>query len=219
MTPKETLRDILVSDLPHEFVNALIERLTYVYKESTAKANNDPAWGESGARYIRGHYRHVLSNELLMKLASEHGLSAAMKKTETDSADFLVVSAGRLSLTISHVKGKKIVPDRARHREQYSKINSHLPQTDMFESSYIDNNADIYAIICHGESGKGDLGFVGFSFINEQANRVLDHVPVQDVADLQFIQTKAVDERDEMLAEVQKAEPMLKKPQEKKEAS
>ncbi len=205
------LVEILASELPPEFIIDLKRRLTSVYKESRAKAVNDPAWSEAWDSYMYGNYRHVLSNITLEKLAAQHNLPVEIKKTETESANFCVVKTNKLAFTISHVKTPKSVPDRARHREQYSRINNHLPQRDMFEEHYIDNNCDIFAIICHGESkNSNELGFIGFSFTSAKGNRVLEHISLDEIYELQYIQTKKTSVRDIALAEVQKTEPVLK---------
>ena len=70
----QTLKEMLIENIPPEFVKELIDYMEHIYADSYAAMVNDPELGEEQAKNVIGHYRRGRSETHLQRAAIKHGL-------------------------------------------------------------------------------------------------------------------------------------------------
>jgi hypothetical protein len=183
------LFELLLADLPSGFCSGLVARMQFVYLESFESVKNDPRFGEPEMRYMHGHTRRALVEFGLRELAAEHGLGVEMKRADgVGGPEHVMLTSGRFCFTACHISTINSFPKESRHREQYSVINEHVAQGQLFPIASLPTAADIYGIIFHCEAGgsKSKLGTLSIGFPNERCDDWIDApIPLVDLADAQ----------------------------------
>ncbi len=206
----DSLRDYLIADVPPAFVTRLLEKAAWVYKEAHAHYQNDPLLGDAERAYMEPHYRRALFERVMMECALDSGLQAETERVSSGAAQYNVVRAGRLVLTCSKTSSRYVVPRACDFREQYSDINEHIDQRQLFSVSSAPSASSFYCVIIHGPSLKnsGELGFCCFGFpAKDFAGWAQEPI---DLADVQDYQQQRYQKRDDRRAEMQHVEPKLK---------
>jgi hypothetical protein len=183
------LFDLLLGELPPGFVQGLVDRMPMIYTEAHTSVTNDSRFGEPEARYMLGHTRRALVEYALRELAASHRMEVAIRRTEgAGGPEHVVVSAGKFCFTACHVPTAGSFPKESRHREQYSLINEHIAQGQLFPVESRPAKTSIYGVIVHSEAirDKGNLGSLQIGFPNERfTDWVEEPIVVVDLADTQ----------------------------------
>lgn len=206
----DTLRDLLVADLPPTFVIKLMAAAPKVYAEAKAHCKNDPLLGDAERAYIEPHYRRALFERKMMEVALDSGLKATTERATSGAAQYNVVRVGRFLMTSSKTSSRNSVPRSCGFREQYSDVNEHIDQCLLFPVPSKPTSESLYCIVIHGTSieDHGAFGYCCFAFPNQDGTAwAQEPIDVADIRDLQQVRyQKPIDER----AEIQSAEPKLK---------
>lgn len=205
-----TLSQILVTDLPPGFVRSLIARFPLIYNDAYAAVYNNPDYGKPEADYLLGHYRRALAEATLRNHGVEHRLKVRMEKSEHGGCEHVRVVAGRLSLTICHITSQGAFPRYSHSREQYSLINQHLSQRQLFPVDSEPRNADLYGIILHTEipGQKDKFKSLSVGFPNHEFNAWVQE-PI-DLLDISDIQSRKFQKQEDLQRQVQDTNPKWK---------
>jgi len=165
-----TLQDLLVANLDPMFVENLLSDIRFCYKESVSHWVESPILGEPEIRSLTPYLRRCLVEKHFRDRAVEVGHTATVEKTETDSAEYSVVRANGIELTISKTDGPAALPVASRFREQRSDANGLLQQGQLFPVSVDaeDRSRITYAIITHGPrvGNPSEVGHICIGFPN-----------------------------------------------------
>lgn len=206
----ESLRNILLTDIPPAFVKRLINDAGWVYKEARARVENDPLLGDPERAYLEPHIRRALFERKLVEAGLDTGMVATTECVTSGSAQYNLVRAGRLLLTCSKTTSRKVVPRSCAFRGQYSYINEHIAQRQLFPVPSMPSQASLYCIIIHGPSLEtpGELGYCCFAFPSHEGEKwVQEPIDLLDIRDYQQTRyQKNLDDR----AQIQTVEPKLK---------
>lgn len=208
------LFDLLVSDLPFGFSKSLLDRVPLVYAEAFDSVTHDPRFGEPEARYMHGHTRRAIMEATLRELATDGGLKVEMRRADgVGGPEHVMIQAGRFCFTACHLSTTNGFPKESRHREQYSTINEHVAQGDLFPMPSEPNEADIYGVIIHCEvvGDKGKVGTLSIGFPNKKCDDWIEE-PIA-LVDLVDAQDRLRSKRDESQGS---AEPKWKKRKDQK---
>jgi hypothetical protein len=208
--PTSTLAELLATDVPPEFVRALLDITPNLYRDAYAAVYQNPCFGKPEADYLLGHHRRAMFEAALRNLAAKHGLRVIMAKCEKGGCEHVRVVAGRFSLTACHVGGRGSFPRHSHSREQYSLINEHLSQGQLFPVQSTPKDAELYGIIVHTEAlGRKDkLQSVCIGFPNHEFDKWIQNpTDLRDVAD---IQQPMYQQAEDLQAVVQNTEPEWK---------
>lgn len=206
----DSLRDILVTDLPPAFVLRLIRDAEWVYKEAHSRVLNDPLLGDAERAYMEPHHRRALFERKLMEAALDSGLRATTERVSSGAAQYNLIRAGRLLLTGSRTGGRNIVPRACTFRGQFADINEHIDQLQLFPVSSEPGEASLYCIVTHGPSAEsaGELGYCCFAFPKQDGDTwAQEPIDLTDVRDYQKVRYQRTDDA---RAEIQTIEPKLK---------
>jgi len=183
------LFDLLVADIPSGFCTAALDRMQRIYPEAYESVKNDPRFGEPEVKYMHGHTRRALVEFGLRELAVAHKVKVEMKRAEGfGGPEHVMLSSGRFCFTACHVPSMSTFPRDSRYREQYSAINEHVTQGQLFAVASNPAEADIYGIIIHCEAvgSKSKLGTLSIGFPNQKYNDWIDEpIALVDIADAQ----------------------------------
>lgn len=206
----DSLREILVTDLPPAFVLRLINDAAWVYKEAHARVLNDPLLGDAERAYMEPHHRRALFERKLMDAALDSGLQATTERVSSGAAQYNLIRAGRLLLTCSRTVGRNIVPRACMFRGQYADINEHIDQLQLFPVPSEPGESSLYCIVTHGPSAErpDELGHCCFAFPKQEGDKWAQE-PV-DLTDVRDYQKARYQKTDDDRAEIQKVEPKLK---------
>lgn len=206
----DSLRDILVSDLPPSFVRRLIDAARWTYLEAHAQMEGHSLYGEPECEYLEPHVRRALFEAKLAEIALDSGLKVTTERVASGAAQYRLVRAGRLQLTGSKTTSRNVVPRRCVFRRQYADINEHINQQQLFPVPSDPDVASLYCMIIHGASVErpGELGYCCFAFPTQQGDRwAQEPIDLEDIRDYQATRySKVPDER----AQIQVVEPKLK---------
>lgn len=191
--PNQTLKDMLAADLPPDFVRTLLDQVPTAYREAHAAVKQNPKLGKWERRYLLGHQRRVHCEAMLRDSAVLHGLSFSMKKSiDQDGHEsgfhHVRVTAGRFAFTECHVQSRRAFPKFSRSREQYSKINDHTAQGDLFSVQSEPREAELYGIIVHTEQrdDRSKLLSLALGFPDPEFKRwIQEPIPLIDICELQ----------------------------------
>ena len=211
-----TLKEQLISDLPHEFVSGLINGMESLYADSHAAMFNDPELGDVQANAVLGHYRRGRAETLLERIAMKCGTKTNKVQPEGGGCPHVSVDLDRFELVICHVNSTSSdsFPRHSFDRAQSSQVNKYLPQADLFEEPEAPDEKKFFAIVVHSEApGKKDVfGSIKIGFPNHEGNGWIEApVCLMEILDIQ--QRKFIKEED-LQGQIQndKAKPRLKKP-------
>lgn len=206
----DSLREILIIDIPPAFVGRVLNDARWVYKEARAHVENDQLLGDAERAYLEPHYRRALFERKMMDAGLDSGLQATTERVSSGAAQYNLVRAGRLLLTCSRTASRNMVPRSCAFREQYSDVNEHIDQQQLFPVPSAPGDASLYCIIVHGPSIEkpGELGFCSFAFPSRKGDKwVQEPIDLADVRDYQQARyQKHTDDR----AQIQVIEPKLK---------
>ena len=166
----QTLKEMLIDNLPPDFVKELIERTESIYADSYAAMVNDPELGEEQAKYVLGHYRRGRSETLLQRAAINHGLKHESVQPEGGGCTHISVYVGPFELVMCHVPSRDAFPQHSDDRKQSSKVNQCIAQMSLIFEPVIPEKGEFYGIIIHAEvSGKKDqFGSIQIGFPNHE---------------------------------------------------
>lgn len=192
------LFDLLITDLPVGFGKSLVERMPLLYIEAFESVTHDPRFGEPEARYLHGHVRRALVEKMLRDLGVAHQMKVEMRRAEgVGGPEHVMLSVGRFCFTACHIPAMREFPQESRHREQYSLINEHADQVQMFPIGSDPPDHAIYGIIFHrGAPGnKGKLGTLCIGIPNETCDGwIQEPINLVDLADAQERQLQQKEE-------------------------
>ena len=124
-----SLKDIVLSDLPLGFVPDFLSKLSQGYSESRSRASEYSGYE---AKNIFPYIRRSICEGIFRKAAQDANLDCEARTNTQGNNHYTWAKANRLLLTISHIRSEKGMPRQAKLRSQYSEINQHLAQSDMF---------------------------------------------------------------------------------------
>ncbi|GGA80009.1 hypothetical protein GCM10011521_17820 [Arenimonas soli] len=206
----DSLREILVTDVPPAFVTRLLSAAEWVYKEAHDTIKNNTMLGEAERAYLEPHYRRALFERKMLEVALDSGLKAVSEQVASGAAKYNLVRVGRLLLTCSKTSGRYVVPRACSFRGQYSDINEHIDQGQLFPVQSAPQEASLYCIVTHGPSTKnpGTLGYCCFGFPAMDMEKWAQQ-PI-DLADIRDYQQQRYQKADDDRAQIQQVEPKLK---------
>ena len=197
----EKLIDLLAADLPYGFAHSLVGRIPLVYAESYHSVTQDPRCGDPEARYLHGHVRRALIEATLREEATLAGMTVAMRRADgVGGPEHVMVSIGRFCFTACHLPSLSSFPRESKHREQYSALNEHIAQGQLFPLRAAPDTADIYGVVVHCEvpGNKEKVATLCIGFPNENCDDWIDEpIPLIDIADMQEQRRNASDATDE----------------------
>ena len=206
----DSLREILIADVPPAFVSRLIDDAKWVYKEAHAHIKNGPLVGDAERAYLEPHYRRALFERKMMDAGLDSGLRAETERASSGAAQYNLIRVGRILLTCSRTTSRNAVPRACAFRGQYSDVNEHINQRQLFPMPSQPGKSSLYCIITHGPSNEkvGELGFCCFAFPTQSGERWAQE-PI-DLVDIYDYQKARYQKRDDDRASIQSAEPKLK---------
>ncbi|WCF29265.1 hypothetical protein [Xylella fastidiosa] len=206
----DLLRDILIADLPPAFVNGFEKAAIWSYNEAWERVKNETCITDDGCHYLLPHLRRVLLESALSNLALDSGLRVQSKEVSSGAHKYIEVRVGRLVMTCSKTTGPNAVPRSCDFRDQYSNINEHIPQQNLFPVNSTPGPESLYCLIIHGPTAqnKDDLGFCCFGFPSQDMKDwVQPPIPLADIRDYQRLYYRKSDDNH---AKIQQAEGKLK---------
>ena len=131
----DSLREILVADVPPAFVIRLLAAAEWVYREAHDAIRNNTMLGDAERAYLEPHLRRALFESKMAEVALDSGLKSVTERAVSGAAQYNTIRAGRLLLTSSKTSGRYVVPRACGFRGQYSDINAHIDQLQLFPVS------------------------------------------------------------------------------------
>ncbi|HVM97541.1 MAG TPA: hypothetical protein VMT89_14185 [Candidatus Acidoferrales bacterium] len=178
-----------MADLPGGFARTLVERMPLIYAEAHESVVSDPRFGEPEARYLHGHMRRALVESALREVATSFGVDVDMRRADgVGGPEHVALRIGRFRFTACHVDHITGFPRESRYRGQYSLINEHAAQVQLFPTPSSPGDAAIYGIVIHSETAddKARLGTLSIGFPNVACDDWLEApIPIVDLADAQ----------------------------------
>ncbi len=209
----DSLREILIADIPPAFVTRVLKDAEWVYKEARAHVENDPLLDDAQRAYLEPHYRRSLFEVRMKDAGLDTSLVATTEHVTSGAATYNMVRAGRLLLTCSKTAGRNVVPRACEFRDQYADVNEHIDQTQLFAVDSNPGAASLYCIIIHGPSdiNPGELGYCCFAFPKKTQDEkwVWAQEPI-DLADIRDYQQTRYQKQADERAVIQDVEPKLK---------
>lgn len=206
----DSLREILIADLPPAFVNRFQEATVWAYREAWERVKNDTLITDDGRQQLLPHLRRVLLEAKLQGIALDSGVRAESESVTSGAHKYVAVRVGRLVMTCSKTTGRNAVPRSCDFRDQYSDINEHIDQQSLFPVASTPGCESLYCIIIHGptEQNNGELGFCCFGFPSPDMQKwTQEPIALADIRDYQLTRyQKTEDDR----AQIQPVEPKLK---------
>lgn len=210
MKANDSLREILIADVPPAFISRFLEAAQWAYREAWAQVDGNPLYAEEGRDQLLPHLRRVLLEAKLKGVALDSGLRAEPEPVTSGAHKYVAVRAGRLVMTCSKTAGPNAVPRACEFRAQYADINEHIDQQNLFPVVSTPGQESLYCIIIHGPSAfkKDQIGFCCFGFPSQDLNKwAQEPIALADIRDYQQQRyQKMADER----AAIQVLEPKLK---------
>lgn len=206
----DSLREILIADLPPAFVSRFQDAASEVYREASTRIKNDALLDDDSRNQLLPHLRRALLETRFKTIALDSGLRAEAESVSSGAHKYVAVRVGRLVLTCSKTTGPNAVPRACNFRDQYSDVNEHINQHQIFPIVSNPGNESLYCLIIHGPSEytENDLGYCSFGFPSPNLEKwVEEPVALADVRDYQRERyQKSEDER----ASIQNTEPRFK---------
>ena len=198
----QTLKEMLVADLPPGFVSTLLDQAAAVYREAHAAVQHNPNFGEPEAEYLLGHQRRAHFEAMLRDAAVLYGIQFSMERSKDEDGhphgcQHVRVTAGRFAFTACHVQSPGAFPKSSRSREQYSQINEHAAQVKLFPVRSIPKKEELYGIIVHTErrNVKGEIQSLAVGFPDPEFNTwIQEPIPLVDIAELQAVSFRKVND-------------------------
>lgn len=205
----DSLREILIADLPPSFVTRFIAAAAWAYQEAWDQCQNNTLLLDDGKMQLLPHLRRLLLEAKLQEIALDSGLRAESEPVISGAYKYVAVRSGRLVITCSKTTGPNAVPKSCDFREQYSDINEHIDQQNLFPVISNPGKDSLYGIIIHGPGEKEmELGFCCLGFPSQDMNSWAQApIALADVRDYQQQRyQKPTDDR----SVIQEVEPKLK---------
>jgi hypothetical protein len=210
-----TLDGLLAADLPSGFVCALLDLTPNLYRDAYAAVYENPVFGIPEADYMLGHERRARFEAMLRDVAVKHGLKVAMERSKDEDdrehgCQHVRVFAGRFTFTACHVSSPGGFPRYSRTREQYSLINEHASQGQLFPVVSDPKKSDLYGVIVHTETRrkKEELQSIAIGFPNHEFNAWIQE-PI-DFRYITAIQQGMFQKPEDLQAAIQNNEPEWK---------
>ena len=193
MDQNQTLKFMLAVDLPQEFVRTVMSQAAVVYREAFAAVQQNTTLGEWESQYLLGHQRRAHFEAMLRDAAVLHDLPFSMERSSdlyghSHGVHHVRIAAGRFAFTACHIQSPGAFPKFSRSREQYSRINEHAAQGDMFPDRSDPGETDLYGIIVHSKrhDAKGELMSLAVGFPDADFKRWIQvPTPLAEIDELQ----------------------------------
>jgi len=210
MVMKKSLFDMISSDLPPKFVSQVIDAAIWAYRDAYEAIISDNTIGDHQKGYLLPHMRRAKIETKVMEIALDCALNATVEKNVSNNTNYTLIRCGRFVLTISMTGRRNNFPaNKCNFRKQYSEINQHIQQLQLFEIDSEPECESIYGIIIHGHnfSKQGELGFINIGFPDPTKLDKWVDIPL-DLMDVKELQNKFEDTSGESGSIIQ---PKLKK--------
>ena len=181
-----SLLDVLIEEVPRDFVLDLSRMIKWIYGEAHQRVFEDPAFRRSEALWLLPFARRALFESKVVELADRHNMQYQSVVTEHETHTYNIVRCGRFQFTGSAVRGVDQIPRQAMFREQHARINSFLryPTLDFMGKSRLDEAEYIYGIILYGSeaSGSAQPSFTSIAIPAENAPKWAANWSLQELA-------------------------------------
>jgi hypothetical protein len=205
----DTLREILVADIPPAFVTRFLDAAAWAYREAWQRAENDPSLTDAAKDDLIPHLRRALIESKLHEVGLDCGLRVESERVSSGAYRYVAARSGRFVLTCSKTSGRNAVPRGSIFRDQYAEINEHLNQASLFPATSDPGAESLYGIIVHGPDGKGDkIGFCCVGFLSPDKQEWVQEPT--DLADIRDYQQQRYQKITDSREQIQSAEPKLK---------
>lgn len=206
-----SIKDLLLQDLSPGFIDELINQLNDTYLTAYDTSLGDPDLDKDQALYQLGYRRRALAETSLKRTAIKFGLSCKTIQPKDGGCSHISVSMGRFSLAMCHVQAPDAFPKYSVNREQTSKVNQHISQMSFWEEMPQQiYGEEIFGIIIHsGRSDKKALRSIRVGIPNADFTAWVQEPNC--LFDLNQILQRVISPEDDLQAEIQQAEPRLKK--------
>ncbi len=193
-----SLKKMLALDVPSGFLTNITKQLSLIYPNAFAEVYNNSELGKPEAEYLLGHQRRAMCESAFRNIALKHYLSVEMKRSEKGWCQHVQITTGRIRMALCHVQSAGAFPKFSTSREQYSKINQHIDQFQLFPVDSTPLESEIFGILVHTEAQKKDqFGYAGIGFPNENFTEwATKPIDIWDVIDIQTDLAKQVVEVD-----------------------
>ena len=213
-----TLKEMLIEDLPPNFITELIGSMESIYPTSCAKMEQDDELGEEQAKAVLGHYRRGLAETQFERIAIKHALSNELIQPAGGGCKHISVQVGRFRFDMCHVPSQDAFPQDSDNRKQSSKVNEFIPQLSLFEEQVAPDSRKIFGVIIHSEipGEKNKLGSIKIGIPNHDWDGWIEE-PLS-LYELSEIQNKQDQEDEDLQGKIQneKVKPELKTASKKK---
>ena len=206
------LKNMLIEDLPSEFVTELIWEMKTIYPASLAAMIQDRSLGDEQKKAVLGHYRRGLAETQFDRIAIKHGLSNELVQPAGGGCKHVSVQVGRFRLDMCHVPSQDAFPQHSDDRKQSSKVNKFIPQLSLFEEQVAPDSRKIFGVIIHSEvpGEKDKLGSIKIGIPNHDWDGWIEE-PFS-LFEISEIQNKHYRKEEDLQSKIQneKAKPRLK---------
>lgn len=210
MNINPTLKSLLANDFPPAFVLRILQTLPKVYQEAHDSVTNDPRFGEPEANYMLGHTRRALFETEFRNIAIECGINVEMHTPVKGGCSHVRVLFGRFQLIECHVPSPGAFPHHSDCREQYSAVNEHIQQIQMFARASNPHENSLYGILTHTSDARDVAKFrsaqIGFP---DPAFESWVEEPI-DLLDIRDRQAQVLRATEDLQAAVQDPKPKWK---------
>ncbi|HSW76249.1 MAG TPA: hypothetical protein VLG50_04365 [Candidatus Saccharimonadales bacterium] len=192
----ESLRSILITDLPARFVSELIGASRWAYRDSYEAVYSDNNYDEPEKKGLLPYVRRARIEKKIREVALDAGLTATVEKNSAKNTEYTLIKSGRVALTVSKSFDRGSLPALARFREQYSSINQHAAQIQMLPVLSMPFEASLYGVIIHGSSNlsHNELGFLQIGFLDSRKYRWVEApIDLEDIMDAQSLSSQQKD--------------------------
>lgn len=149
MSENPTLKSLVAQDLPPAFVLRILQTLPKVYREAHDSVTNDSRFGVAEALYMLGHTRRALFETEFRKIAVDSTIAVEMHKPKKGGCTHVRVLVGRFQLIACHVPSPGAFPNHSDCREQYSAVNEHIQQGQLFAQDSNPGEQSLYGVLTH----------------------------------------------------------------------
>ncbi|GAB3288669.1 hypothetical protein GCM10027297_34100 [Parahaliea aestuarii] len=204
MAESQTLKQMLLEDIPPNFVKDLVDGMPGIYADTSQAMTADPGLGETQARYCLGYYRRSRVETFLQRLAVKHGIKHVERQPEGGGPSHISVYVGRFELVMCHVPSADGFPQHSLDRQEASKANEFIAQMDWVGEPEAPSTSRLYGVIIHSEQyrQKDTFGHIKVGFPNTDFNAWVE-APIC-LVDMRDIQARQLDEVEDIQALVQK---------------
>lgn len=196
-----SIHDLVLEDLPFQFVAAIVEQAPLVYGNAHSRSYAEPAYDKAEGDYTFGHNRRAGFEAMFRREAVKAGLPATVEYTEVSKTPYTLVRAGRFLLTESHVQCKGDIPPAASFRNQHATINHLLmkprlpfPEFDPLKLLKLSEANGIYGIVSHGSASDDAKtpSFMRLVFPSKDCMSLVENIDLFALRQKMLVKAKAI---------------------------